>query len=183
MSQTNSHNGNASRRCGSMTIRPPSVTVLLMLSALSGCGGGVLDPQGPVGAGYRQILLNSLAVMLVIVVPTVIAELWFAWWFRAERQNDLGIGPRQDTLSSRQSPANSVSAGTSIWKNSAITFGWVPPTASHPRRSTRRSYRRRPMRACRRAWRAAADGGKHSPRVEADQLVASTQIGTNKRTS
>ncbi|TIU08959.1 MAG: ubiquinol oxidase subunit II, partial [Mesorhizobium sp.] len=40
-------------------------------------------PQGPVGAGNRTILLNSLAVMLVIVVPTIVAALWFAWWFRA----------------------------------------------------------------------------------------------------
>lgn len=50
---------------------------------LAGCTGGVLDPQGPVGAGNRQILLNSLAVMLVIVVPTIVAALWFAWRFRA----------------------------------------------------------------------------------------------------
>ncbi len=56
---------------------------VLMLSVLAGCSGGVLDPQGPVGAGNRQILLNSLAVMLVIVVPTIIGALWFAWWFRA----------------------------------------------------------------------------------------------------
>ncbi len=50
---------------------------------LAGCGGGVLDPQGLVGDGNRQILLNSLAVMLVIVVPTIIGALVFAWWFRA----------------------------------------------------------------------------------------------------
>lgn len=50
--------------------------------ALAGCGG-VLDPQGPVGAGNRSVLLNSLFVMLVIVVPTILALLFFAWWFRA----------------------------------------------------------------------------------------------------
>jgi cytochrome o ubiquinol oxidase subunit 2 len=66
-----------------MTSRPSWLTIVLMLSALAGCGGGVLDPQGPVGAGNRQILLNSLAVMLVIVVPTIIGSLAFAWWFRA----------------------------------------------------------------------------------------------------
>ncbi|ODN71042.1 ubiquinol oxidase subunit II [Methylobrevis pamukkalensis] len=58
---------------------PPLVASVL----LAGCGGGVLDPQGPVGMGNRQILLNSLAVMLVIVVPTIIGTLAFAWWFRA----------------------------------------------------------------------------------------------------
>ena len=57
--------------------------IALTASMLSGCEGGILDPQGPVGAGNRQILLNSLAVMLVIVVPTIIASLGFAWWFRA----------------------------------------------------------------------------------------------------
>ncbi len=50
--------------------------------ALTGCGG-VMDPQGPVGAAERTILLNSLAIMLAIVVPTIIATLGFAWWFRA----------------------------------------------------------------------------------------------------
>jgi cytochrome o ubiquinol oxidase subunit 2 len=59
------------------------IIVSLASVALAGCSGGVLDPQGPVGDGNRQILLNSLAVMLVIVVPTMIAALGFAWWFRA----------------------------------------------------------------------------------------------------
>jgi len=58
-------------------------TCVTAAALLSGCTNGVLDPQGPVGAGNRQILLNSLAVMLVIVVPTIIGALWFAWWFRA----------------------------------------------------------------------------------------------------
>src|SRR5687768_1364324 len=59
------------------------IILLLGTTELAGCAGGVLDPQGPVGAGNRTILLNSLAVMLVIVVPTIVAALWFAWWFRA----------------------------------------------------------------------------------------------------
>ena len=52
------------------------------LAALAGCGG-VMDPAGPVGAGDRQIMLNALAIMLAIVVPTILAALGFAWWFRA----------------------------------------------------------------------------------------------------
>ena len=43
----------------------------------------MLDPQGPIGAANRLILLNALGIMLVIVVPTIIAILIFAWWFRA----------------------------------------------------------------------------------------------------
>ena len=59
--------------------RMPLVAVLL----LTACSGGVLDPHGPVGAAERQVMLNSLAVMLVIVVPTIVLALVFAWWFRA----------------------------------------------------------------------------------------------------
>jgi cytochrome o ubiquinol oxidase subunit 2 len=53
------------------------------LLTLSACGQGVLDPVGPIGGGERTILLNSLAIMLAIVVPTIVAALAFAWWFRA----------------------------------------------------------------------------------------------------
>ena len=42
-----------------------------------------MDPQGPVGAGNTEILLNALWIMLAIVVPTILATLFFAWWFRA----------------------------------------------------------------------------------------------------
>ena len=51
--------------------------------ALTGCSGGVLDPKGPIGASNRLILINATEIMLVIVVPTIIAALVFAWWFRA----------------------------------------------------------------------------------------------------
>ncbi|QQV78764.1 ubiquinol oxidase subunit II [Sphingomonas aliaeris] len=50
---------------------------------LGGCARGVLDPAGPVAAGNRIILLNSLTIMLAIVIPTILATLLFAWWFRA----------------------------------------------------------------------------------------------------
>src|SRR5689334_6488268 len=56
---------------------------VLLLGSLSGCSGGVLEPQGPIGAANRIILLDSLAIMGVIVVPTLAAILAFAWWFRA----------------------------------------------------------------------------------------------------
>ena len=57
-----------------------AATLLLLLA---GCSGGVLEPQGPIGAANIQILLNALGIMLVIVVPTIIGVLVFAWWFRA----------------------------------------------------------------------------------------------------
>jgi cytochrome o ubiquinol oxidase subunit 2 len=55
----------------------------MLLLPLAGCSGGILDPQGPIGAGDAKILLNAVGIMLVIVVPTILATLGFAWWFRA----------------------------------------------------------------------------------------------------
>ncbi|MBR1124945.1 cytochrome ubiquinol oxidase subunit II [Bradyrhizobium lablabi] len=46
----------------------------------------LLDPQGPVAAANATILVDSVFIMLVIVVPTIIAILAFAWWFRASSQ-------------------------------------------------------------------------------------------------
>jgi cytochrome o ubiquinol oxidase subunit 2 len=43
----------------------------------------ILAPAGPVAAGDRIILLDALVIMLAIVVPTMIATLAFAWWYRA----------------------------------------------------------------------------------------------------
>jgi cytochrome o ubiquinol oxidase subunit 2 len=44
---------------------------------------GVLDPQGPVSAAERLILLNATAIMLVVVVPVIVLTLAVAWWYRA----------------------------------------------------------------------------------------------------
>jgi len=57
--------------------------LLLLGYGLVACHPGVLDPVGPVGAQQRTILLNALFIMLGIVVPTILATLVFAWWFRA----------------------------------------------------------------------------------------------------
>jgi cytochrome o ubiquinol oxidase subunit 2 len=50
---------------------------------LSGCDWAVLDPKGPIGEANRQILTDSVAIMLAIVVPTIIAILAAAWWYRS----------------------------------------------------------------------------------------------------
>ncbi len=50
---------------------------------LAGCSESIFNAQGPIGAANTQILLNALAIMLVIVVPTIVGALVFAWWFRA----------------------------------------------------------------------------------------------------
>src|ERR1700731_336574 len=43
----------------------------------------ILDPQGPIGAADKTILIDSLAIMLGIVLPTIVAIFAFAYWFRA----------------------------------------------------------------------------------------------------
>jgi cytochrome o ubiquinol oxidase subunit II len=55
---------------------------LISAAALSGCTEGVLDPRGPISLEERQILINSTGIMLVIVIPTVLATLGVAFWFR-----------------------------------------------------------------------------------------------------
>ena len=53
---------------------------------LAGCSGGVLDPKGEIAAQESEILLNSVGTMLIIVAPTLLATLAFAWWFRASNR-------------------------------------------------------------------------------------------------
>jgi cytochrome o ubiquinol oxidase subunit II len=43
----------------------------------------ILDPQGPIAAAEKTILIDSVAIMLAIVLPTIIAIFGFAFWFRA----------------------------------------------------------------------------------------------------
>jgi cytochrome o ubiquinol oxidase subunit II len=62
------------------------VLLLVSAAALSGCSEGVLDPKGPVAAAERLILFDSLGIMLAIVIPTVLATLAVAYWFRASNR-------------------------------------------------------------------------------------------------
>ena len=55
----------------------------MALIALTACQPAVLDPQGPVGEAEKTILIDSLAIMLAIVMPTIAATLGCAWWYRA----------------------------------------------------------------------------------------------------
>ncbi|MCF2514383.1 ubiquinol oxidase subunit II [Sphingomonas sp. G124] len=49
---------------------------------LAACNRGILDPVGPVGGAEKTILINSTAIMLAIIIPTMLATVAFAWWFR-----------------------------------------------------------------------------------------------------
>jgi cytochrome o ubiquinol oxidase subunit 2 len=48
----------------------------------AGCDRGILDPVGPVGSAEKTILINSTAIMLAIILPTMVATVAFAWWYR-----------------------------------------------------------------------------------------------------
>ena len=49
---------------------------------LGGCQPSILNSKGPVGAAENNILLIATIIMLAIIVPTMIATVTFAWWYR-----------------------------------------------------------------------------------------------------
>jgi cytochrome o ubiquinol oxidase subunit 2 len=57
--------------------------ILIGATMLGGCSEGVLDPKGPIAVAERQILFNSLGIMLAIVIPTILATFGVAYWFRS----------------------------------------------------------------------------------------------------
>jgi cytochrome o ubiquinol oxidase subunit 2 len=65
-------------------MRHAALAVILISGALllASCQG-VLDPQGPIASAERLLLINSTAIMLVVVIPVIVATLAFAWWYRA----------------------------------------------------------------------------------------------------
>ena len=63
------------------TRRGAILAAVLALPA-SACNRGILDPVGPVAAAEKQILINSTAIMLAIIIPTMIATVAIAFWFR-----------------------------------------------------------------------------------------------------
>jgi cytochrome o ubiquinol oxidase subunit II len=68
--------------------RRPGLVGLAALAAtvLTGCQTALLDPHGPIGQDEKTILIDSLAIMLAIVIPTIAATLGFAWWYRASNK-------------------------------------------------------------------------------------------------
>ena len=62
-------------------LRWPLVIAALLVASCQ--QAGVLDPQGPIASQERLLLINSTAIMLVVVVPVILATLGFAWWYRS----------------------------------------------------------------------------------------------------
>jgi cytochrome o ubiquinol oxidase subunit 2 len=63
--------------------------ILLAPLGLTACQPGVLDPRGPIGLAEKTILIDSVAIMLAIVIPTIVAVIGFAWWFRASNSRAI----------------------------------------------------------------------------------------------
>jgi cytochrome o ubiquinol oxidase subunit II len=53
-----------------------------MLVQLFGSAMNILDPIGPVAVADKTLLIDSVAIMLVIILPTIAAIFVFAFWFR-----------------------------------------------------------------------------------------------------
>jgi len=65
-------------------MRPLALAVVLIGTvALGGCSGGVFDPKGPIADAERLLMLNATGIMLAIVIPTILATLGTAYWFRS----------------------------------------------------------------------------------------------------
>jgi hypothetical protein len=67
-------------------VAPISIALMLLLS-FTGCSGGVLDPQ-PIGADL-EIMYNTLAIMIAIVLPTIVAT-----QHAANASNDADVAVR-----------------------------------------------------------------------------------------
>jgi hypothetical protein len=68
-------------------VAPISIALMLLLS-FTGGSGGVLDPQGPIGADLK-IMYNALAIMIAIVLPTIVAT-----QHAANASNDADVAVR-----------------------------------------------------------------------------------------
>lgn len=58
-------------------------TLLLLLSACGLADAPVLDPKGPVATAERDLMFETLAIMMIVAVPVFIMAFAFAWRFRA----------------------------------------------------------------------------------------------------
>ncbi|MBV8119428.1 MAG: ubiquinol oxidase subunit II [Alphaproteobacteria bacterium] len=85
------------RHLGIGALRWPAIGAAALI--VTACQQGIVDPRGPVASAELLLLLNSTAIMLVVVIPVILATLGFAWWYRtsnarASRATDEGFEGR-----------------------------------------------------------------------------------------
>lgn len=72
-------------------VRPPlsfarfALPAIVLVLALAGCNGAVLDPAGDIARQQRDIIYISTALMLLIIVPVMVLIVVFAWRYRKGR--------------------------------------------------------------------------------------------------
>jgi cytochrome o ubiquinol oxidase subunit II len=69
--------------CRPLVVAAARRTIIAAPIAVTACQPAVLSPEGVVGIAEKTLLIDSLAIMLAIVLPTIAATFAFAWWFRA----------------------------------------------------------------------------------------------------
>jgi len=78
---------------------------------LQGCGQLLLfNPKGPIGTEERFVIFAAIVLMLVVVIPVAIMNIWFPWRYRASRSGDA-YAPKWD---------NSVKIEVVVWLVPAI---------------------------------------------------------------
>jgi len=97
----------------------------------------VLDPKGPIGVAERSILLNSLAIMLVVVVPVIVLTLAFAWWYRASNsraryQPDWAYSGRLEFIVWAIPALIVMFLGGVAWVGSHALDPWKPIASNRP---------------------------------------------------
>src|SRR3954469_3516126 len=69
-------------KSGESNKRKAACGAALSLFACGCAPSGILDPVGPVAAAEKQILINSAAIMLAIIIPTMLETIAVAFWSR-----------------------------------------------------------------------------------------------------
>jgi hypothetical protein len=106
----------SSKRMRSEVRRSLALVFLLSASTFGGYSEEILDPKGPIAVTERQILFNSLRVMLAIVIPTIIAKLLIvSFWFRWSKTR-APAGFQRPTRNTRLvDPATVLLVGSVAW--------------------------------------------------------------------
>ncbi|WP_176591364.1 ubiquinol oxidase subunit II [Sphingobium sp. EM0848] len=58
----------------------------ILAAPLAGCNWVVMNPSGDIAVQQRDLILISVALMLLIVVPVMALVVWFAWRYRAANE-------------------------------------------------------------------------------------------------
>lgn len=71
-----------------ITIRRLLSNLLLFITMfmLAGCKLDILNPKGTIAAGERTLLINATLLMLIVVIPVILLNFWFAWRYRASNK-------------------------------------------------------------------------------------------------